>query len=154
MEITETQKKILLLTQEGIPIISSPFHDIAEQLDITEEEVVQQITLMQKHGIIRRFGVSIGHRDIGITANAMCVWNVPNEKVEDVGKLMASIDDVTHCYARPRHPGWPYNLFTMVHSYSREDCLDIAKEISEVTGIDDYKVMFSEKEFKKTGIRL
>lgn len=154
MEMTEIQKQILLHTQEGIPITSSPYHEIAQQLDITEEEVVKQITLMREQGIIRRFGASIGHRDIGITANAMCVWNVPDEKVEDVGRLMASIDEVTHCYARPRHPGWPYNVFTMVHSYSRDDCLAIAREISKATGIDDYKVMFSEKEFKKTGIRL
>lgn len=154
MEMTEIQKQILLLTQEGIPITSSPYHEIAQQLGITEEDVVKQIILMKEKGIIRRFGASIGHRDIGITANAMCVWNVPDEKVEDVGRLMASIDDVTHCYARPRYPGWPYNLFTMVHSYSRDDCLDIAKEISKSTGIGDYKVMFSEKEFKKTGIRL
>lgn len=154
MEMTEIQKQILLLTQEGIPITPSPYHEIAQQLGITEEEVVKQIILMKEKGIIRRFGASIGHRDIGITANAMCVWNVPDEKVEDVGRLMASIDDVTHCYARPRYPGWPYNLFTMVHSYSRDDCLDIAKKISKSTGIGDYKVMFSEKEFKKTGIRL
>jgi DNA-binding Lrp family transcriptional regulator len=154
MEMTEIQKQILLLTQEGIPITPSPYHEIAQQLGITEEEVVKQIVLMKEKGIIRRFGASIGHRDIGITANAMCVWNVPDEKVEDVGRLMASIDDVTHCYARPRYPGWPYNLFTMVHSYSRDDCLDIAKKISKSTGIGDYKVMFSEKEFKKTGIRL
>lgn len=154
MQMTDIQKQILLLTQEGIPITPSPYHEIAQQLGITEEEVVKQIILMKEKSIIRRFGASIGHRDIGITANAMCVWNVPDEKLEDVGGIMASIDDVTHCYARPRHPGWPYNVFTMIHSYSREDCLDTAKEISKATGIDDYKVMFSEKEFKKTGIRL
>ena len=154
MEMTEIQKQILILTQEGIPITSSPYHDISQQLGMTEEDVVEQITLMKERGIIRRFGASIGHRDIGITANAMCVWNVPDENVEDVGRIMATIDDVTHCYARPRHPGWPYNIFTMVHSYSRDDCLAIAEEISKLTGIDDYKVMFSEKEFKKIGIRL
>ena len=154
MEMTERQKKILLLTQEGIPITPSPYHDIAEQLHVTEEEVVKEIIQMRDRGIIRRFGASIGHRDIGITANAMCVWNVPDEKVEEVGRQMASIDDVTHCYARPRHPGWPYNLFTMVHSYSRDDCRAVAENISTVTGIDDYRIMFSEKEFKKTGIRL
>lgn len=154
MEMTERQKKILLLTQEGIPITPSPYHDIAEQLHVTEEEVVKEIIQMRDRGIIRRFGASIGHRDVGITANAMCVWNVPDERVEEVGRQMASIDDVTHCYARPRHPGWPYNLFTMVHSYSRDDCRAVAENISKITGVDDYRIMFSEKEFKKTGIRL
>lgn len=152
--MTQIQKRILLLTQEGIPITSSPYNEISRKLGITEEEVVKQITLMKEKGIIRRFGASIGHREIGITANAMCVWNVPDQKVEDVGKIMASIDDVTHCYARPRRPGWPYNIFTMVHSYSRDECIDIIKKISNIVDIHDYRIFFSEKEFKKTGIRL
>src|SRR5665811_2045693 len=71
-------------------------------------------------GEIRRFAASIGHRAIGITANAMCVWNVPDERIEGVGAIMAEFPEVTHCYERPRYPDWPYNLFTMVHSYTSE----------------------------------
>ncbi|MDP2767025.1 MAG: Lrp/AsnC family transcriptional regulator, partial [Candidatus Methanoperedens sp.] len=96
----------------------------------------------------------IGHRAIGITANAMCTWNVPDEKVEEVGAIMAGFPEVTHCYERPRFPDWRYNLFTMIHAYSREECEKIAKEISIATGIRDYSILFSEKEFKKTGVRL
>jgi DNA-binding Lrp family transcriptional regulator len=145
---------ILRAVQDGIPLTHSPFSEIASQLDMTEEEIISKIKIMQEKGIIRRFGASIGHRDIGIVANAMCVWNVPDKRVEEVGTIMANFSEVTHCYERPRREGWNYNLFTMVHSYTREDCENIATDISKATGIDDYKLLFSEREFKKTGVRL
>lgn len=145
---------ILKATQDGILLTGSPFREVAEKLGLTEEDVVERIRLMKERGVIRRFGASIGHRDIGIVANAMCTWNVPDDRVEDVGRIMASFPEVTHCYERPRRPGWDYNLFTMVHSYTRKDCEDVASRISESTGIKDYKLLFSEREFKKTGVRL
>jgi DNA-binding Lrp family transcriptional regulator len=147
-------EQILIATQDGIPLTGSPFRDIAQRLGLSEEEVVERIRLMKEKGMIRRFGASIGHRDIGILANAMCIWNVPEERVEDVGRIMASFPEVTHCYERPRRQGWEYNLFTMVHSYTREDCEQVAARISESTGIKDYRLLFSEREFKKTGARL
>ena len=112
----EVEEKILRAIQDGIPLTHSPFSEIANQLDMSEKEVISQIKVMHEKGIIRRFGASIGHRDIGIIANAMCIWNVPDERVGDVGTIMANFPEVTHCYERPRRPEWNYNLFTMVHS--------------------------------------
>jgi len=150
------QMDILLLryTQDGIPVASEPFKQIAEAFGLTEDEVLGRLNNLIKEGVIRRFGASIGHRAIGITANAMCTWDVPDEKVEEVGAIMAGFPEVTHCYERPRYPDWKYNLFTMIHAYSRDECERIAKEISIATGIKDYSILFSEREFKKTGVRL
>ncbi|WP_407357126.1 siroheme decarboxylase subunit beta [Methanolobus sp. WCC5] len=147
-------ERILKITQNGIPLKKSPFADIAIELRISEQEIIDRLRKMKEDDVIRRFGASIGHRDIGIVANAMCVWNVPDERVEEVGTIMAGFEEVTHCYERPRAPGWDYNLFTMVHSYTREDCQEVAARISQATGIDDYKLLFSQIEFKKTGVRL
>ncbi|ADE36954.1 siroheme decarboxylase subunit beta [Methanohalophilus mahii] len=147
-------RKILELTQQGIEFTHSPFKKIAEETDLSEQEIVDRLKEMQRQGIIRRFGASIGHRTIGITANAMCIWNVPDEQVEDAGKIMSGFNEVTHCYERPRYPDWPYNLFTMVHSYSKKECEEIAGKIADATGIYDYRLLFSEHEFKKTGVRL
>ncbi len=145
---------LLKSTQDGIPIVPEPFLEISKEIGIPEDEVITRLESLIKNGVIRRFGASIGHRSIGITANAMCTWNVPDERVEEVGAIMAGFPEVTHCYERPRFPGWKYNLFTMVHAYSREECEKIAKEISIATGIKDYSILFSEREFKKTGVRL
>lgn len=150
----EIDKKLLKSAQDGIPIVSEPFKQIAKELSLPEEEVLRRLDNLLKDGVIRRFGASIGHRAIGITANAMCTWNVPEERVETVGAIMAGFPEVTHCYERPRYPDWNYNLFTMIHAYSRDECNKIAREISIATGIKDYSILFSEREFKKTGVRL
>ncbi|WP_292469045.1 siroheme decarboxylase subunit beta [Methanolobus sp.] len=150
----DIDEKIIRLTQNGIPLQKSPFADIANELGISEQEIIDRLKKMKEKKVIRRFGASIGHRDIGIVANAMCVWNVPDERTEEVGTIMTGFSEVTHCYERPRAPGWNYNLFTMVHSYTKEDCEEIAANISEATNINDYKLLFSDREFKKTGVRL
>ena len=150
----EIDTKMIKLTQDGITFTHAPFANIARELGISEKDVVSRFENLQKKGVIRRFGASIGHRAIGITANAMCTWNVPDERVEEIGAIMAGFSEVTHCYERPRYPDWPYNLFTMVHSYTKDDCNRVAHEISKATGISDYKMLFSEMEFKKTGARL
>lgn len=146
--------QLLKSIQDGIPIVSEPFKPIAKELAIPEDKVLKRLENLIKEGAIRRFGASIGHRVIGITANAMCTWNVPDEKVEEAGAIMAGFPEVTHCYERPRYSDWKYNLYTMIHAYSREECEKIAKEISIATGIKDYSILFSEREFKKTGVRL
>lgn len=146
--------QLLKSTQDGIPVVSEPFRHIAKQLALSEDDVLERLNNLIKEGVIRRFGASIGHRVIGITANAMCTWNVPDDRVEEVGAIMAGFPEVTHCYERPRFPDWKYNLFTMIHAYSREECEKVAKEISLATGIKDYTILYSEKEFKKTGVRL
>ena len=150
----EIDIRLLRLTQDGIPIVPEPFRRIADEIGISEDEVLRRLENLIKEGVIRRFGASIGHRSIGITANAMCTWNVPDERVEEVGAIMAGFPEVTHCYERPRYPDWKYNLFTMIHAYTREECEKIAREISAATGIKDYSILFSEREFKKTGVRL
>ncbi|MBN1133899.1 MAG: AsnC family transcriptional regulator [Methanosarcinaceae archaeon] len=150
----EIDKQIIKLTQDGISLVHAPFAEIAAKLGLSEEDVINRLIIMYKEGVIRRFGASIGHRAIGITANAMCTWNVPDDRVEEVGAIMSGFPEVTHCYERPRYPDWPYNLFTMVHSYTKEDCINVAKQVSKATNITDYRLLFSEREFKKTGVRL
>lgn len=123
-------------------------------LSIGEERVLERLNFLLEEEVIRRFSATIGHRALGIVANAMIVWRVPPEDVERVGSIMASFEEVTHCYERPSSEKWPYNLYTVVHSPSRDECRRVAAEISRNAGISDYQVLFSEREFKKTGARI
>jgi DNA-binding Lrp family transcriptional regulator len=123
-------------------------------LGISEEEVIVRLLALQEAGIIRRFAATIGHRALGIVANAMIAWRVAPEEVESAGMLFASADEVTHCYERAVSEDWPYNLYTMVHSKSRDDCLMIADRLSQRSGISDYRVLFSDFEYKKTSARI
>jgi DNA-binding Lrp family transcriptional regulator len=152
--IDDLDLQLLKEIQDGIQVTLRPYKAVAEQLGISEDEVISRLQMLKDEGIIRRFAATIGHRVLGIVANAMIVWKVPPDSIEKVGRIMASFEQVTHCYERPTTPEWPYNLYTVVHSQEREECANIAAEISRAAGIDDYQILFSEREFKKTGARL
>lgn len=150
----DTDEKLLKLIQNGIHIVSRPFEKPASDIGIGEDEVIKRIEGMIESGVVRRFGASIGHRMIGIIANGMCTWNVPDERAQEVGAVMAGFPEVTHCYERSRRDDWQYNMYTMIHSYTKEECEDVVKQISKATGITDYAILFSEREFKKSGVRI
>jgi DNA-binding Lrp family transcriptional regulator len=146
--------RLLKIAQDGVALIDRPYLRLGEQLGISEEEAIARLRELERTGIIRRFAATIGHRALGIAANAMIVWKVPSSEVERVGVLFASFDAVTHCYERTADEAWDFNLYTMVHSRSAEECTKTAKELSNASGINDYKILFSEREYKKTSARI
>jgi DNA-binding Lrp family transcriptional regulator len=145
---------LLKASQDGVRLTKRPYLALGEELGISEEEVIRRLKGLEEQGVIRRFAATIGHRALGILANAMIAWKVPSEQVERVGKIFSASKEVTHCYERASAPDWPYNLYTVVHSRSREDCLMIASSLSKASGIEEYSVLFSEKEYKKTSARI
>ena len=147
--MTETEKGICTAVQDDIPLEPKPFEILAKKAGISEDEFIKKVNEFLDKGYIRRFGAAIRHRKAGITANGMGVWIVPEADRERVGKIMASFKEVSHCYERPRLEGLPYNLFTMIHGRTKEDCYEVAKKISEATSIKNYKLLFSSQEFKK-----
>lgn len=147
--MTEIEKRICKEVQEDIPLTSRPFKELADKTGILEDDFILKINEFLENGYIRRFGAALRHRKAGITANGMGVWVVPEPERERVGKIMASFKEVSHCYERPSFEDWPYNLFTMIHGRTKEECFEVAKKISEATGIKEYNLLFSSQEFKK-----
>ncbi len=145
--------EIIKIVQESLPISKTPFRDIAIQLNLSEEEVIERIKNMKEKGVIRRFGAILRHQRAGITANGMIVWDIPDEMVQEIGEKFASFKEVSHCYERPRLEKWPFNVYTMVHGKSKEDCYKIAEKLSSISGIKNYKILFSEKEYKKSSMK-
>ena len=150
----DSDLQLLKLAQSGVPITSQPYLVWAKELGWSEEEVIRRLSDLEKEGIIRRFAATIGHRALGILANAMIAWQVPAGDVEATGSIFASFEEVTHCYERFTGFDWPYNLYTMVHSRSRDDCIKIALRLSAASGMNEYRILFSEKEYKKTSARI
>ena len=146
--------KLIKYTQDGLPLTKTPYKDIADGMDMTEEEVIDRLKSLLESGKIRRLAASIAHRKIGINSNAMTVWKVPQDKVDECGKIMAAFEEVTHCYERPTFPGWEYNVFTMIHGYTDEECENVIERIKQETGLSDYVMLYSEREFKKVGVRI
>ncbi|WP_066635952.1 siroheme decarboxylase subunit beta [Desulfolucanica intricata] len=151
--LTEFEKQIVRELQNGLPLVSRPYQVIAERLGLSEEELMNKIKEFLDRGLMRRFGAAVRHQDLGYVANAMVVWEIPEDQILIVGQKMASFTEVSHCYQRPTYPDWPYNLFTMVHGQTKEECLAAAKRLSEATGMKKYKLMFSTAELKKSSMK-
>ena len=142
--------RILKALDGPLPIEATPFASLAEQAGVPEEQLLERVRAWVADGTIRRFGARIKHHAIGFTANGMSVWYVEPCEVERVARVMCERQEVSHCYERPPQPGWPYNLFAMIHGTSTDEVENIARGISEATGITEYRILFSAREFKKS----
>ena len=139
--------------QGDLPAEHRPFKGMAERLGVTEAQLLAKARELIDRKIMRRFSAVLHHRRAGFKANVMVVWKVPKEKGEEIGKIMASFPQVSHCYQRPTYPDWLYSHFTMVHAVTRQRCEEIALRISQKTGITDYAMLFSVREWKKTRVK-
>jgi DNA-binding Lrp family transcriptional regulator len=146
-------KKVIGLIQGDLPLDPKPFAVMAEKIGISEEEFVERVRSLKKRGVIRRFGATLRHQEAGFSSNAMIAWLVPEREVDEAGKIMAQFREVTHCYQRRPQKDWKYNLYTMIHGDNEKECFKIAQRISRETGIEEYILLFSQKEFKKTSMR-
>ena len=157
MPIDTTDRRIIAATQAGLPLVTRPYHSIAEQLGIEPQELMQRMNRMCESGVIRRIGVVPNHYALGYKGNGMSVWNVPDEQVRELGQKIGDLDFVSHCYHRPRHlPDWPYNVFAMVHGRDRAEVEQKVKQIAELLGDANqgHAVLYSTKILKKTGLRI
>lgn len=150
--LTDLEKQIIAAVQGDLPVSPHPYAEIAVNLEVSEEEVLQTLQDLCDRGVIRRFGATIRHQRSGFNANAMVAWQVDNERVEEVGNIFAVFSQVSHCYHRNPAAGWPYNLYTMVHANHEDACRSIAQEMSAKAGVKDYTLLFSRKELKKTSM--
>ncbi len=151
-----TDRRIMHLTQAGLPITPEPYQTIAEQLGLSADEVMSRMVAMQEQGIIRRIGAVPNHYKLGYHFNGMTVWNVPDEKIDKLGQEVGQLAFVSHCYHRPRHlPEWPYNLFAMVHGKTQDEVDAQIRQIAQLLGSYNlgHDVLFSSKILKKTGFR-
>lgn len=152
-DLTDLEKKIIALLQTDIPVVKRPFLEMAEKIGITEDEFMTVLKDLDSRGMIRRFGATLKHQKSGYKANAMVAWKVAEDRVEKTGSIMETFREITHCYRRNPAPGWKYNLYTMVHAATEDDCYAIVKKISQAVGEDDYSLLFSRQELKKTSMK-
>ena len=152
-----TDRKIIVATQAGLPLVAEPYAVLAQQLGLQTNEVLQRVAAMQARGIIRRIAAVPNHYALGYTANGMSVWNVTDDQISELGRKVGALDYVSHCYQRPRHlPLWPYNLFAMVHGRSQEDVEAKISSIAKLLGghCRGHEVLYSKRILKKTGLRI
>ncbi len=153
-QLSAEDRALIKIVQRGLPIVSKPYADIAERLSTTEQDVIQRLQKLINDGSIKRYGVVVRHRELGYKANGMVVWDVPDDRVSELGSCIGKFSCVTLSYRRPRRlPDWPYNLFTMVHGRNREEVEQKVKEIASRCGLQhiNHTILFSTRRFKQRG---
>ncbi len=153
VELLQIDRLIINELQQDLPLIPTPFTTMSTRLGMDVEDFLAQCQSLLQRGIMRRFGAAINHKQAGSKANAMTCWVAPPDAVDVAGQKLASLREVSHCYERKTNPLWRYNLFAMIHGRTKEACQDIADRVSRETGLTDYVLLFSTREFKKTRIR-
>ncbi len=156
MELTTADRRLLAALEDGLPLVPRPYAEIGRRCGLEEATVLARLRAMAEAGVIRRFGLVVHHHALGYRANAMVVFEVPEERVQEVAARLSRLPYVTLCYRRPRRPPlWPYNLFCMIHGKERERVRRLAEQAAEAAGIADLPraVLFSRRRFKQRGPR-
>ena len=152
--IDELDFQLIGAVQQGLPITSRPYSSIAEQLAISELEVLERLQHLKQQGLIKRWGVVVKHRQLGYQANAMIVLDVPDQLVAEIGRSIGRQSFVNLCYQRPRQGiTWPYNLYCMIHGKCRDTVLKQWRELMETCNLSGfaYEILFSRRCFKQRG---
>jgi DNA-binding Lrp family transcriptional regulator len=152
-ELSSLERAAIRVVQEDLPLVERPFAAHGEKLGISEADVLDLLRAFKERKLMRRFAAVMNHRNAGFKANAMGVWAVPEADLDRIGPAMAGFAAVSHCYRRPTYDDWPYSVFTMVHGRSARDCEATIEAIRDETGIDEYSLLWSIKEYKKVRVR-
>jgi DNA-binding Lrp family transcriptional regulator len=155
--LSDAERRLLVAIQDGLPIVERPYEVVARQIGMTEDAMISLLSSLLERGIVKRLGAVPNHYALGITANGMAVWDVPDEAVDELGRRLAARPEVTHCYRRPRRlPDWRYNLYAMVHGRSRAEVQAIVDEMAHELGLTGFPgdLLFSLRQFRKRGARL
>jgi DNA-binding Lrp family transcriptional regulator len=152
-DLSDVERAAIGIVQEDLPNVERPFAVQAAQLGVDEAEVLALLQSFKDRKLMRRFAAVMNHRSAGFKANAMGVWAVPEDRLEEIGPRMAGFAAVSHCYRRPTYDDWPYSVFTMVHGRSARDCEATIEAIRTDTGVDEYCLLWSVKEYKKVRVR-
>lgn len=146
--------QLIVAIQEGLPIVARPYQQIAEQLNLNETQVLTRLHKLKQQGLIKRIGVIVKHRRLGYQANAMVVFDVPDQLVQQKGQQISELFFINLCYLRPRQgQHWPYNLFCMIHGKTRETVLKQLAQLIECCALESYPydILFSQRCFKQRG---
>ena len=146
------EQAIVRALQGNIPLEPAPFKKIAAGLGLPEEKFLAAVNKLKGRGVLRCLRAIVRHKRAGYSANAMVAWKVPQSRVLSFGRTAADLPSISHCYQRLTHPGWPYNLYTMVHGRSRAEISKVVAGLVKKTGVKEYLALESLREFKKTSM--
>ena len=143
------EKIVLRVLQHGVGKVRFPYEEMAKEANMDTEQLLCVLREWKACGKLRRIGAIVNHFKAGLGAGAMVVWRVPANRVEEVGKLFASFEQVSHAYERVTTENWSYNVYTMIHAADAEQLQQTVQLMSEKSEIKEFEMLLTEKELKK-----
>ena len=148
-ELSDLERAVLAAIQGGLPKSRNPFEQIACQIGIGTQELLEILKKWKQQGKLRRIGAIVNHFQIGLGAGGMVVWEVAPQRVDQVGQIFAGFSEVSHAYERRLSGSWPFNLYTMVHGAGNDEVEQTVRRMSQMSGVTNYRILVTEKELKK-----
>jgi DNA-binding Lrp family transcriptional regulator len=150
--LSASEIECIRILQRDLPLQPRPFEAVARITGVGADELIDTAKSLLARGQMRRFGAVISPRKSGFVASAMGVWSVPVERADELGKKMSEHRAVSHCYLRPTYDDWPFNLYTIVHGRSVDECESIINDLAIDTGVEQKRALYPTREFKKARI--
>jgi DNA-binding Lrp family transcriptional regulator len=148
VDLDSDAKAVLSVLQAPLDLVRTPFRYLARMGGVDEGSLLE-FAQDQLGSTIRRYGASFDQVHVGVR-DATILWNVNPRQLTKVGRALAAVPEVSTCEARQALPAFPYLLHTVVHTPDRASCEAIAQDVSKRLGIDDYCIVFTSMEYKKT----
>ena len=149
-----SDSRIIRCLHRGLAIESRPFLTPAQELGTTEDELLEVIRSLIANGFIRRYGAVVRHEQVGYLSNVLVAWKIPEERIGEFEAVIRDLTEVSHGYERASYPEWRYNVYTMIHGHSKDECLGVVERISGAIKIAEYTLLFTKREFKKRKLDL
>lgn len=154
--MTDADWRLVMALEAGLPLTPEPYHALARRCGMPPHDIWRRLAHWRSCGVIRRFGAILRHRHLGYLYGAMCVWNVPDARVDAIGTRLAHLPAVSQCARRPRHgQEWPFNLFAMVRARSPAELQARLEHFTVEAGLARAPgaVLRTNRCFKQRGIR-
>jgi DNA-binding Lrp family transcriptional regulator len=142
-DLDDIDKAIVNRIQSEFPITSRPYLAVADELGLTEKEVLDRVARLKKDGIIRRIGANFVPGKLGFVST-LCAAKVPVDKIEHFARIVNRYPGVTHNYQRDNQ----YNVWFTFISPSMDEIEANLKKISEDSGVSDILNLPATKVFK------
>ena len=151
--VDELDKKIIKAFEGNIPLTLNPYQKIADDLNIERDELLKRLQSLKERKILKRISAILHHRDSGYQANGMFVCKFNEKEIDEIGKEISNLEAVSHCYQRKSYQNWPYNFYAMIHARSKKELENMIEQLVEKYKINDYQILYSTEELKKTSMK-
>ena len=83
--LSDLEIAAIRVVQEDLPLVERPFAAQAAELGCSEDDVLGLLASFKERKLMRRFAAVMNHRTAGFKANAMGVWAVPDDRLDEIG---------------------------------------------------------------------